>query len=356
MIEAAVAIPVRNEAERIGACLEALAVQAEVRPGALGVVLLVNNTSDGTEAVIGAMRPNFPHDLRVDARVSPNANAGWARRAAMDAAADWLETEGRGGTILTTDADSRVAPDWIVRNRAALAGGADAVAGLISLDPADAARLSPALQARGRLEAAYHALLDELAATVDPDPFDPWPNHTVESGASIAVTLRAYRLVGGMPPVALGDDRAFTARLRDHDLRIRHDPSVRVVTSGRLVGRAAGGVADTMQARQDEPDCPCDARLEPFGQALRRHRWRRRLRLLHEGGRLKRSARWRRLLDIRDDATGWALPSKTGEVIAWAERSSAKLETNLLRPSELADNIELARTYLDSRRSDRSRP
>lgn len=351
MIEAVVAIPVRNEAERIGACVGALTSQTGLPPGALGIVLLVNNTTDDTEAAVKAVRPGLPHELRVVSRDSPDANAGWARGGAMDIAAEWLEATRGSGALLTTDADSRVAHDWVARNLAALAEGVDGVAGTIALDPADAALLSPALQARGRLEADYHALLDELAAAVDPDPDDPWPNHTVESGASLAVTLAAYRQVGGVPPIALGDDRAFVARLREHDFRIRHDTSVRVVTSGRLAGRAAGGVADTMRARQEDPDCPCDGRLEPFSQALLRLRWRRRLRVLHAGGRLERNRRWPRLLGIPGaEADVLTALSRAGEVVAAAERSSATLRSAPLRPSELAEHADAARAYLARRR------
>lgn len=352
MVEAIVAIPVRNEAERIGVCLDALAAQAGVRPGFLGIVLLVNNTTDDTLAVVEAARPSLPHEVRVIVRDSEDANAGWARRGAMNAAAEWLEASGTSGVVLTTDADSRVASDWVARNLLALAAGADAVAGTVALDPAEAARLSPALQARGRSEAEYHVLLDELAALTDPDPDDPWPNHTVESGATLAVTLAAYRQVGGMPPIPLGDDRAFVAKLREHGFKIRHDPSVRVVTSGRLFGRAAGGVADTMRARQQDPDCLCDARLEPFPRALRRLRWRRRLRLLHDGGRLRRHRPWWRLFGTLDgsDAESFVAALRTSEIIAAAERTSERLRFAPLRPSELAGNIEAARAHLERRR------
>lgn len=221
MVRAVVAIPVRNEVERIGACLTALGRQQGLGNDTLGVVLLVNNTSDGTVAAAEEARSGLPFDLRVVERDAPDANAGWARRGAMEIAAAWLEaTQGAAPVILTTDADSRVAPDWVARNLGAIAAGAQAVAGRIVLDSAEAALLSPALQARGALEAAYHALLDELSAAIDPDPDDPWPNHSIESGASLAVTLDAYRTVGGMPPIALGDDRAFMSRLREHGFKI----------------------------------------------------------------------------------------------------------------------------------------
>ncbi|RZK75701.1 MAG: glycosyltransferase family 2 protein, partial [Methylobacterium sp.] len=42
-MRAVVAIPVRNEAERIAACLGALDAQTGLPPGSLGVVLFLNN-------------------------------------------------------------------------------------------------------------------------------------------------------------------------------------------------------------------------------------------------------------------------------------------------------------------------
>ena len=53
----------------------------------------------------------------------------------MDLAETWLlERSQHDGVILTTDADSRVSPDWIANNVAAIDAGADAVLGRIVLD------------------------------------------------------------------------------------------------------------------------------------------------------------------------------------------------------------------------------
>jgi hypothetical protein len=51
------------------------------------------------------------------------------------------------------------------------------------------------------------------------------------------------------PGTPLGEDRAFFDALRRVDARIRHVPGVRVVVSARIVGRAPGGMADTMRRR-----------------------------------------------------------------------------------------------------------
>ena len=219
-VETVIAIPVRNEAERVAACLAAIDAQTGLRPGSLGIVLFLNNCSDGTAGIVEAQRARMSVPVRVIEVEFAGANAGWARRAAMDAAAEWLEAAGSAGTILSTDADTRVPPNWIERNLAAMAAGADAVAGRVVLDPDEAALLPPSLPARGRLEEAYDALLTEAEARIDPDPNDPWPCHRTTIGASLAVSLAAYRLVGGMPPMALGEDGAFVAALAQRGLSI----------------------------------------------------------------------------------------------------------------------------------------
>ncbi len=256
----------------------------------------------------------------------------------MEAAADWLdEGEPFDGLILTTDADSRVPTDWVARNLAAVAAGVDAVAGRIALDEADAARLPAALHARGRLEGGYETRLIEIEALIDPLPHDPWPRHWTTSGATLAVRLETYRQVGGMPPLAVGEDKAFVSSLLSSDARVRHDPDILVVTSGRLDGRAPGGAADTMKLRCEVPESPCDPRLEPLPRAVFRYAWRRRLRRLQATGRLARTPFWAPWLGIRaEDARIIAGLPTLGAILAAVEAASPRLGYRPLRPRELA--------------------
>ena len=352
MLRCVVAIPVRNEAERIGACLEALAAQRDIGASGLGVVLFLNNCTDGTAHVVAALRSRLRIPVRMIEREFAGANAGWARREAMEAAADWLdEGEPFDGLILTTDADSRVPEDWVARNLAAVASGVDAVAGRIALDEADAARLPAALHARGSLEGAYEARLVELEGLIDPVPHDPWPRHWTTSGATLAVRLGTYRRVGGMPPLAVGEDKAFVSSLLSSDARVRHDPDILVVTSGRLDGRAPGGAADTMKLRCEVPQSPCDPRLEPLPRALFRFGWRRRLRRLHASGRLARTFLWAPWLVIRvGDAQDIVRLPTLGAVLAAVEAASPFLAYRPLRPRELAAHIRLANSTLSALR------
>ena len=257
---AIVAVPVRNEAERITACLRALDAQEGLAPNTLGVVLFLNNCTDGTGEIVAGLLPSLSIPVRVLNEDYAGAHAGWARRKAMDEAAAWLGEA--GGAILSTDADSRVPPNWVARTLAAIDAGADAVAGRVELDVEEGKLLPDMLHARGRLEDIYDALITEAEARIDPDPHDPWPCHRTTIGATLAVTRDAYLAVGGMPEIPLGEDGAFIARLIAHGKRVRHAPDVCVTISARLTGRAPGGVADTIRSRCEEPDALCDARME----------------------------------------------------------------------------------------------
>jgi hypothetical protein len=272
---AIVAIPARNEEDRIGPCLRALSRQSGIESNALGVVVFVNGSCDGTARVVRAMASATGLDIGlVEDGAIRRPDAGWARRMAMEAAADWFARQALSldppvrRIILTTDADTIVPPDWVARNLRVIDAGASAVAGAFDIDPAEKVALPVMLRLRLRLEARYEALITELTCRLDPQPHDPWPRHAATSGASLAVDLEAYRAVGGMPALPVGEDKAFVDALVATGRRVRHDPDIRVRTSARLVGRAIGGFSDGMRLRAKRWNDPCDERLRPIEQLL----------------------------------------------------------------------------------------
>ncbi|HEY0185326.1 MAG TPA: glycosyltransferase, partial [Rhodopila sp.] len=274
-----VAIPARDEAERIGPCLTALHEQVQP-PDA--VVLLLNNCSDTTETVARATAARLRFPLEVISRnlSSNEASAGHARRLAMALAA---ERCGADDVLLTTDADSVAPPDWIQRNLAAIRHGADIVCGQAVIDPLEAAMIPAHLHADDARECRLIALLDDLAWALDPEPHDPPLRHTEASGASLAVRVPAFHRVGGIPAVAAGEDRAFVKALWMMDARVRHDASIRVTVSGRIVGRAPGGMADAIRRRMVRQDEFCDDLAEPAEDGFRRFALRRRVRTAWRG-------------------------------------------------------------------------
>jgi hypothetical protein len=233
------------------------------------IVLFANNCTDRTAAVAKGVKLRSGTMLHVveETLIPPHANAGFARRRAMDIAE---KLAGDRGILFATDADGRVDSDWVAATLDVMNGGAEVVAGWVELDPVDWGRIPLSLHEDDAREMEYDSLCDEVHARLDPDPFDPWPRHTQHPGASIAVTAQAYVQCGRIPPVASGEDRALIEALRRVDARIRHAPEVRVVVSGRTAGRAAGGMADTILRRLTQPDLLLDDRLEPAAACARR--------------------------------------------------------------------------------------
>jgi hypothetical protein len=275
------------------------------------------------------------------------ANAGWARKRAMDIAATRLVQAKHGdGLILTTDADSVVAPTWIDATRRAIADGADCVAGYIDAQPAEIMRLGGAFIERGRLEDSYIAMVAEIYARCDPRPHDPWPNHRVSSGASLAVTIDAYFSIGGLPPKPVGEDAAMTAAVERAGLRVRHSMDVCVSTSCRFDGRAKGGAADTMRLRHDVLEAPCDDDLEPALSTVRRALLKGWLRRCANGGNLGDLA-WASKAGLSRAAADVALKRwLTGgfeEFWSQVAESSCKLRARrVLRPSDLPHQMKRA--------------
>jgi hypothetical protein len=348
---AVVAIPVKNEEERIGRCLEALACQTGVDPAEILVLLLLNNCSDGTAEQVRSLAPELPFRMQahhVDLP-DPYSNAGWARRLAMEAAVAAVAPD---GLILTTDADTLVDGDWIEANRREIAAGVDAVAGYVMADPIELMELDPAILERGASEWEYQQLAAELEARLDPEPHDAWPRHNQNCGASAAITAAAYRTIGGLPPKRVGEDRALFEMLRRADLKIRHSLEVQVVTSARTDGRALGGLSDAIRLR-GEPDHPCDEALEVAVAALRRSLWRGRLRADWKAGRLDQLWEgWAERLAVTPTQFRRAMERPTfGELWFELEAKSPRLERRLVTATMLKREIRRMRRLVEAART-----
>jgi hypothetical protein len=248
-----VAVPVRDEAERLPALINALACQTWIlrTRQILPVVLVLNNCRDDTTGVLKASAAQQPllAIAVVDIDFPPDsAHVGSARRLAMEEA---LRRVGPNSILLTTDADAVPAPNWIDANLAAIENGADLVGGYIMGDHHEEALLGPGFLRRSTRHLHYAWLVDQLSALVDPMPHDPWPRHSDHTGASLAVRGEVYQAVGGLPPLPFGEDVAFVNAVCRAGYRLRHPLDVQVVVSARLQGRATGGMADCLKGWVD---------------------------------------------------------------------------------------------------------
>jgi hypothetical protein len=276
-----VAIPACDEEGRIRRCLEAICSQEGMSYLDVAILVLVNGSEDRTfvEAMSFSETATVPIAV-VEARL-PDArrDAGTARCVAVELAA---RMGSQDGLLFVTDADSVAPTQWIERYvRMFSEYHCDAIAGLCDLFQDDLGSLPQSLMERGEWESRYELCLDALEAWIDPLAHDPWPRHYQASGANLALKMGLVRATGDWVWPACGEDKALVEFLEDRDYRVRHDTSVRVLTSGRLFGRAKGGMAETMRHRIVEPESPCDIRLERIDRAYFRARSRRIFRDLH---------------------------------------------------------------------------
>ena len=246
-------VPARDEAERLPRLVASLAAQRDgagrpLAPDAYEVVVLLNNCRDGSaEALDRAGRAHPGLRLHaVEVELAPHeAHVGRARQLLLDAACRRFAVLARPeGLLLTTDADTRVPPDWIASARAEVAGGADLVGGRVTLDPAERAALAPGVRRLFLLDVGYRRALEEVRSLYAPTAGDPFPRHHQHFGACLAVTAAAYARAGGMPPVPTSEDVALVRAVEAVGGRVRHSYRFRAATSARTVGRASGGLAD----------------------------------------------------------------------------------------------------------------
>src|ERR1700722_6553966 len=164
----AIAIPARNEAARLPACLSALARStAFAAIDRIDVVLLANNCDDGTQSRISGLDfgPRLCVEI-IEAQLPPErAHAGWARRLALDGAANHLREA--DDLLLSTDADTLVGEDWLARTLAHFHHGYDAVAGLARLQPRELRRLPHSHRARLAALRRYDHAIGYLKAARD---------------------------------------------------------------------------------------------------------------------------------------------------------------------------------------------
>ncbi len=255
-LEASVVIPARDEEALLPRALRALAGQRTeagrpLDPECYEVIVVANNCTDGTAEAARAVGRALGLRLWVAEATFPpeRATVGAARRLGMNTAAARLAAVGwLGGTVLSTDADTEPAPDWIAATLGEIARGADGVGGRVVLRAEERAALPAPVRRSYLLDLGYHRWVEELHGLLDPDPHDPFPRHHQHGGASFAVTAEAYARAGGLPALAHAEDVALFEAVQRVGGRFRHSFCVRAATSARRHGRAPLGLAHGLGA------------------------------------------------------------------------------------------------------------
>lgn len=247
-----VTIPVRNEAEFLEKSLEALSLQTDLQGGKLNpksfeIIVLTNNCTDNSYEIARKFQAkNSFLNLRLADITTEkhNANSGYVRRLLLEKAFERLSFyHPNDGLILTTDADTQVAANWIAANLFEIETGADAVGGRILFTASEMAKMSLSAKLFHLIDEKYRLLSAELESVLDQLTHDAFPRHHQHFNGSFAVTTRAYRRAGGVPDVRFLEDVAFYHALLRVDAKFRHSPLVKVYTSARETGRTEAGLS-----------------------------------------------------------------------------------------------------------------
>jgi GT2 family glycosyltransferase len=213
-----VVVPVHDEQDLLGGCLDALGRAARwVGERAVVRTVVVLDACRDASADIARLRG-------VEITTGPGAGVGRARDAGCRSLLDGPGP--RPDWLATTDADSRVPPDWLLAHLEASERGDDAFVGTVYIEEPDE-ELEPT-GARRWFREVYDA-------SGDPHP------HV--HGANLGVRAGAYEAVGGFRGIVTGEDVALVAALEAHGSSVHRTRRSPVLTSGRRVGRATGGLA-----------------------------------------------------------------------------------------------------------------
>ena len=217
---AVVVIPAHNEATRLPDSLKAVVTAAACSSMSVLTVVVLDACDDASADLVGRFGSDV-HFVEVDLRnvgASRAAGFGYARASAgMDC------TDESRVWYATTDADTQVDPDWLIRQTAS---DADMVLGVVRIANW---RHLPAAAVR-RYLSAYRSKRRQ-------------DGHGHVHGANMGFRAEAYWRVGGFAALPTGEDVDLARRFEEHGLRIDRNERLSVTTSARQKGKAPRGFA-----------------------------------------------------------------------------------------------------------------
>lgn len=215
LAHAVVVIPAHNEAALLPACLRSVVTAARRLPIPTAVVVVLDGCDDGSADLAGRFGADV-HFIEIDAK-----SVGAARAAGFAYARSVVTVADSRCWYATTDADSRVDLDWLLRQTSA---DADMVLGVVRI---------PVWRHHSR-DVAQRYLRGYRA---------DGPHHDHIHGANLGCRADAYWRVGGFAALETGEDVELVLRFERGGYRIHRDARLSVATSDRRIARAPAGFA-----------------------------------------------------------------------------------------------------------------
>jgi cellulose synthase/poly-beta-1,6-N-acetylglucosamine synthase-like glycosyltransferase len=229
-----VVVPACNESSVLPRCLQAIRTSAAGVTVPVSVVVVLDACDDESANFAGRFGSDV-HFVEVDER-----NVGAARAAGFRYARSALRSVGEPIWYATTDADTEVGSDWLLRQ---LGADADMVLGVVRVRQW---RHHPK-EVADRYQARYAA---------------DAPRRRHVHGANMGFSADAYWRIGGFAALASGEDVDLVERFRAAGCRVRWDDELSVATSDRRSGRAPGGFADHLAELSREVSGDHDREVE----------------------------------------------------------------------------------------------
>lgn len=221
-----VIIPVYNEERRLGACLDAMAIQDDQN---FTLCVVDNNSCDATSDIANRFSTgaHFPVVVLTENDKGVGSAVDTGFRYAIR----------HGATMLArTDADTIPDPDWTVEVKRALQGGAELAIGAMT-----ARRDEHGAMSRVAFRAAV--ILAGCFGRIRPAHRRDGSRYQMHAGFNMAIRPELYERCGGMPRRPSPTDREFMNRVRAVGGVVRRCSKMRAGTSLRRF--SALGVAGT---------------------------------------------------------------------------------------------------------------
>jgi glycosyltransferase involved in cell wall biosynthesis len=226
----AVLIPARDEEDLLPRCLESVVAAGSYLPAdvSFDIVVVVDRSTDRTREVATTMLRNHGVVLRSDAGV-----VGCARALAAGRALRRFRGARHHCWLANTDADCSVPETWLVDQLSLAGEEVEAIAGTVEVDDFSEHRAEVAENFRS-------SYLIESDGT-----------HSHVHGANLGVRADAYLRAGGWGDLATAEDHDLWNRISRANCKRISVGWLKVLTSGRRMGRAPHGFAEALAAHNE---------------------------------------------------------------------------------------------------------
>lgn len=226
----AVLIPARNEEVLLPRCLKSVLEACTPLPASVtvDVVVVCDSSTDLTFQIAQQMLSEHGIVVTTAAGV-----VGHARALATRVALRRYSGQARRCWLANTDADCCVPSTWLVDQLLLAEQGIETIAGIVDVDSFEEQEIGAELQFRSQY-------------IIHPDG-----SHPHIHGANLGVRADVYLLSGGWKRLATAEDHDLWSRLVKTAARRISTTTVKVLTSGRRIGRAPHGFADALAGKDE---------------------------------------------------------------------------------------------------------